>query len=483
MIDESEIIELRMLELLESESKWWTIEEIAMILDLSKATIQKYLGNLRARIEVLPKTEIMIETSTSKGIYLHRTPSYNVQFLYTQILKDLLIFSIFDKFLYDEHISIIKVSSENFISVASVRRKYKVYNKYFENLDLSIKKDTFTGDERQIRWFFAEFYWQIFKGTEWPFRLIPLPFVNSVIETFQSFFNIELIPEVKEEMKYWTTINGLRHLKGYRVPEDSEIKKYTLNNPLFLPFIEIMKDNFPNEAKNKDENGPGEMQYFFLLLSALPIMEKNNEYSQLMRQAHEKGKTMMYKMTEEWISLYQEIFGSLESKGTQQQVKDILLRIHSFSYLFRMGGTIFFKKNYVNELIKYHPKFFEKMEMMLKVLDGKYFKITENRDYLMENYALLATEYLDINQFERTVRISLSFSKGMLYEAVVKENLLSHFRNKYKMEFVNYVEPKEILITDLPHVVENEECTLVCAQTQLTLRDYENIEHAILEYI
>lgn len=483
MIDESEIIELRMLELLESEAKWWTIEEIAMQLNLSKATIQKYLGNLKSRIELLSKAEIMIETSTSKGIFLHRLPSYNVQFLYTQILKELLIFSVFNSFLYDEHVSIIKISSENFISVASVRRKYKIYNTYFENLNLVIKKDVFTGDERQIRWFFSEFYWQIFKGTEWPFRLIPLPFVNSVIETIESFFNIELIPEVKEEMKYWTTINGLRHLKGYRVPEDAEISKYTLNNPLFIPFIEIMKNIFPNEAKNKDERGPGEMQYFFLLLSALPIMEKNTEYTQLMYQAHQTGNTQMYQMTKDWLSLYEEIFGPIDSQENYYQIETKLLRIHSFSYLYRMGGAIFFKKNYVNELINYHPRFFEKMEVILTILDEKYTNITENRDYLMENYALLATESLEISQFERTVRIALSFSKGVLYESVVEEKLHSYFNNRYKLEFVNYLEPKEILITDLPQVIEKEKCTLVCAQTQLSQRDYENIEHAILNYI
>lgn len=483
MIDESEIIELRMLELLESESRWWTIEEIASLLDLSKATIQKYLGYLKARIETFPKEHIMIETSTSKGIYLHRLPSFNVQLLYTQILKELLVFSVFSSFLYSEHVSIVKVSSENFISVASLRRKYKVYNTYFETLDLAIKKDIFSGDERQIRWFFSEFYWQIFRGTEWPFRLIPQPFVNGVIHTIQNFFGVELIPEVKEEMAYWITINGLRHIKGYRVPEDEEIKKYTLNNPLFAPFMEIMKDIFPNEAKNRDERGPGEMQYLFLLLSALPVMERSVEYSQLIHQAHLKGNTVMYQMTREWLELYQEIFGTISSRDTYYKVENKLLRIHSFSYLYRMGAPLFFKNNYVEEIVAYHPRFFAKMALIHETLNEKYPSITKNKAYLMENYALLAIEDLAINQFEKTVRVALSFSKGILYEAVVREKLLSYFSGKYKLEFVDHLEPKEILITDLPHVLGEVNCALVSAQTRLTARDYENIEQTILNYI
>lgn len=483
MIDEPEMIELRILELLESEAKWWTIEELSNNLNFSKATIQKYLGKLKTRIELLPETEVMLETSTSKGIFLHRLASYNVQFLYTDILKELIFFSIFNEFLYNEYVSIVKISSENFISVASVRRKYKAYNFYFQKLNLSIKKDTFTGDERQIRWFFSECYWQIFKGTEWPFRIIPETFIDNIMETIQKFFDLELIPEVKEEVKYWATIQSIRHLKGYRVPEDNEIKKYALNNPLFFSFIEIMTEIFPNEAKNKDPQGPGEMQYLFLLLSSLPVMEKNKNYSQLIYQAHKKGNTLMYRMTQAWLSLYEKIFGKIESKETFFQVENKLLRIHSFSYLYRMGEEFFFHKSYVKELITYHPKFFEQIETILKTLDKEYGMITENRTYLMENYALLATESLDINQFERTVRISLSFSKGILYEQVVQENISSHFNGKYKLEFVNYLEAKEILVTDLPHIVNQSECDLICAQIKLTERDYENIEHAILRYI
>jgi hypothetical protein len=225
------------------------------------------------------------------------------------------------------------------------------------------------------------------------------------------------------------------------------------------------------------------MQYLFLLLSALPVMERSAEYSQLIYQSHLKGNTVMYQMTREWMELYQEIFGTISTRDTYYKVENKLLRIHSFSYLYRMGAPLFFKKNYVEEIIAYHPRFFEKMDLIHEVLTEKYPSITKNKAYLMENYALLAIEDLAINQFEKTVRIALSFSKGVLYEAVVREKLLSYFSEKYKLEFVDHLEPKEILITDLPHVLGEVNCALVSAQTQLTARDYENIEQTILDYI
>lgn len=483
MIDDYEIVELRILEILESESRWWTIEEIAASLDLSKATIQKYLGILKSRLEGFSSDQISIDTSTSKGVFLHRAPSFNIHFIYSKILKELLSFTIFDSFLYNEYVSIVKISSENFVSIASIRRKYRVFNTYFKELNLSIKKDKFTGDERQIRWFFSELYWQIFRGTVWPFQLIPEQFVRTMLNRIENFFNMELIPEAKEEMMYWITVNGIRHIKGHRVLEDDEIKKYALNNPLYPSFIGVLSDIFPNEAKNKDAKGAGEMQYLFLLLSALPILEKNEELSQLIHQAHKKGKTLMYQMTQDWIELYEVMFGKIYKDEDRYNIENKLLRIHSFSYLYTMGENMFFKKSYVQEIIEYHPRFFQKMELILESLNEKYEKISENRAYLMEHYALLATEELAINQFERSVRLSLNFSKGTIYESVVRDKLLAYFSGKYKLDFVNYTEPKEILITDLPHILKGEKCSVVSAHSQLTLRDYENIEQTILKYI
>lgn len=483
IIDDTEIIELRILELLESDARWWTTEEIASHLRLSKATIQKYLNNLKNRIATFSNNEVNIETSTSKGILFQRQLSFNVHILYTQILKELLIYSIFNSFLYAEHISIVKFSTENYVSLASVRRKYQSLNASFNGLDLSIKKDTFSGDEKQVRWFFSEFYWQVFKGTEWPFRLIPKEFMEDVFEKILNFFQVELIPEVKEEMLYWVTINSLRHIKGYVVREDPEIQKYVLHNPLFSPFIEILKQIFPNEAKNNNPSAPGEMQYLFILLSALPALEKNESYSQLIHAAHKKGQTIMYKMTQEWLQIYEKKFGPIENEEESYKIENKLLRIHSFCYLYKMGDGILLRENYVNEVIKYHPHFFERISQIYDNLSEKYTQIAENKIYVIENYILLAMEHSSISQFEKSVRLSLNLSKGMVYEAVVQDKLLSYFYGKYKLTFVKNSEPKDVLITDLPNMIENIDCTIVSAQLKLTARDFHNIEEAILGYI
>lgn len=483
MIDEYDILELRLIQILDSKVKWWTIEEFANQLQVSKTTIQKYLKSIKIRIRDLDYKGLSIETSTSKGIYFHRPAAFNVQFLYTQILKEHLTLSILNSFLYSDHLTSIKLASDNFVSVASIRRKYKSINIYFENLRIAIKKDRLVGDERQIRWFYSELYWQVYRGVEWPFAFIPRDFVDGMIDTIEEFFKVDIVPEVREEMVYWIAINGLRHIKGYRVSEDEEIHNYAINNPLFPRFIEILRYIFPNEAKNNDPKGRGEMQYLFLLLSALPVLEKHEDYSRLIFEAHEKGNTLMYKMSQEWLELYEKFFGKICDETLRHIILNKLLRIHSYSYLYTMGESLVRNESYLSEVITYHPRFFKKMDAILRALAKKYPDITENREYLMENYTLLAIENLSINQFEHEIQIALSFSKGILYESVIQEKLLARFTGKYRLNFVHYSEPKEILITDLPYILENESFDLVSAETKLTERDYYNIEETILKYI
>lgn len=479
MIESTDINELKILQKIDSEDRWWKSEEIAEDLQLSKATVQKYLSALKMRIEAFPEEKVSLQISTSRGIYFSRSADFNLQFIYTDILKELLIFSILDAFIYNEAMPITQVSADNYVSVASIRRKYKTLNNYFDGLDILIKKDTLVGDERQIRWFFSELYWQVFRGVEWPFALIPRDYVENMVETIQNFFGFEIIPEVKEQMMYWIAVNALRHSKGYRVPEDIEIKKFALNHPLFEKFNTILKQIFPSKAKVHDKNIQGELQYLFLLVCALPVLEKNEEFSELVYQSHKNAQTAIYRATQLWLRLYEENFEQISSSHQYHRIEKKLVRIHSFSYLYKMGAAIYPIDNYVNEIFDDHPVFSKKMEQLFTTLQANYPEVVKSKDYLMENYALLSMDELNIDKFEQSITIALSFSEGLIYERVVRERILTHFAGKYKLEFVPYNQVKDLLITDLPQQNTKERHSVISVRARLTERDYHNIEEEI----
>lgn len=86
---------------------------------------------------------------------------------------------------------------------------------------------------------------------------------------------------------------------------------------------------------------------------------------------------------------------------------------------------------------------------------------------------------MNVNKFERTIRIHLSFAKGNLYERIAQENIISRFGKKYNLHFTQSEQEKDLFITDLsPSFIEIPNMSL-SVMSRLTERDYHNIEIAI----
>lgn len=152
MITNYDIVEIYILKLLDQDERWWTIEEIA------KVTAQKYISLTKTRLLAFSEDDVCLEVLTSKGIRLHRKPSFNTHVVYSDILKKQLAFSLIDSTLKYGNLSTVKVALDNFTSVASVHRKYITLNTTLKRVNLSIINNTIVGNEEEIRWFYSEYY-------------------------------------------------------------------------------------------------------------------------------------------------------------------------------------------------------------------------------------------------------------------------------------------------------------------------------------
>lgn len=481
MIKNYDMLEVYILQLLDKNERWWTIDEIANKLQLAKVTAQKYVSLIKTRLLAFHKDEVWLEVVTSKGIRLHRQFSFNIHVLYSDILKNQLAFSLIDSTLKFGSMSPVKIALDNFTSVASVHRKYLALNKTLQRVNLSLKSNMIVGKEEEIRWFYSEHYWQIFKGTEWPFPSISKAQTCQLVERIEQSLQISIVPEVKEKIIYWIAINLIRYAKGYRVTEDVEIKKYTSQNPYFSLFLKRLNEYYPNHTKIPHRQKLEEAELLFFVFSSISAVEKNKAFMDNIFLSHQESNTLMYKMTQDWLSLYEEYF--YDTDFHHHHVQNKLLHIHSFSYLYTIDETLLLKTNYSKELIQNYPSFFKRMEKIYDVLSNHYPSIAKNKHYLMENYTLLAIEHLTLDKFEPVIRIALSFSEGHLYELVGQKRLSEYFSGKYKIEYVEHLKAKDILITDLPQLVINPLYSVVSVNLQLRHRDFNNIEQVILRHL
>lgn len=478
MIDKNELIELRILKLLESNDRWWTIEELSRHLALSKATIQKYTTLLKQRIDPLAPEALAIHKSPSKGILLERSAAFNLQTLYTLILTDLMEVAIVDTFFKRKTTPLIQMAMDNFSSVASVRRKYNSFNQRFQkyNLEITILKDALVGNELHIRWFYTKFYWNVFKGTQWPFPNFSRDILEKKIQDIETAFNLHFLSEVKEELFYWMVVNWTRYRLGHRVAFDKELESYSLAHASFPQFLNVLTQTFPEDARKSQTPDESELYFLFFLISALPLLEKNETFNKKSSSAHQHANTSVYQATLLCLQLFEKNFGSPASIQDQNQLRYGLLRIHSYSYLFKIKTPFLFegygeKENY--------PKFKKTIDHIYEQLHQDFPSIIKNKAYLMEQYAYLFLPYVNVNKFERTIRIRLCFSKGSLYERTAQENICFRFGKKYNLHFTQSEQEKDLFITDLSHVYGEIPCTSLSVMSRLTARDYHNIETAI----
>lgn len=486
MIDKYEVIELKIFQLIDSQEKWWTIDEISKKILLSKGSIQKYVDLLKIRTNAFSKEIIYLEKSPSKGIFLHRSPTFDPQIIYIQIFKEQLSFSIFNSFFTHKGVPVLQMAMDNFSSVASIRRKYQILNQRFNhyNLHLSITKDHIEGSERQLRWFYSKFYWNVFKGREWPFPALPKNIAERMLEGLQNFFHTEFLPEVKVETLYWIAVNWTRYSKGHKVLSDIEIKNYCLNNELYYKFLKFStQDSYKKYFKNeKSGNDNDEVQYFFFLISALPLLEKNIDFCNQNYSAHQHANTLIYRVTKEWIHLFKGTFGYSLSNKERNNLERVLIRVHSYSYLFIVKPHLMLE-NYEQKDTKYYPKFQKTLELFFEQLQVKYPYITENKTYLLEHYTTLILSIINLNKFEKTIRICLSFSKGVLYELIAKERIMSRFGMKYNIHFVPNDVDSELLLTDLPHFISRKSKHSLTVTSKLTERDFNHIQSILLTFL
>lgn len=479
LFDDSEIIEIKILQILDTEEKWWQSLEIAKLLNQSKSTTQKYLKLLKEKISTFDKELVDIEISSSRGIFFTRAPSFNLQFLYTEILKELLLYSVVESFIYDGALSITQFSMVHYVSVTSIRRKYTIIQDYLEKLELTIKKDQLIGEEKQIRWFLTHFFWEVYQSSEWPFSTISKNELTTIVRDIEDKFSLQLIPEMREQLLYWLAVNIIRTNKGYKLPIDEEIDLYLKDHPVFFEFRGVIRAKFYNPIRSEKEflGNVGEVQHLFFLCTIFPVLEGEETLSTINYQMHKNKQTQMYAATQRWITMYEELFDSIDGDLKKNQIEKKLLRIHSYSYLYKMGDDLFHTHDYIDDLFVKYPNYSKKMNQLYQQIQPSNELVLKNQQYLMKAYMLLCYEEFEMINYEKNILICLSIGDGSTYEGIMKNELKTKFQDNYNLKFISQKESADIWITNLPITNPDDSKYQVSVNNYFTKRDYKYIEN------
>lgn len=212
---------LSLIYILRSEDRLFSFGELAEKLQNSRNTIVKTLEALQSDLEdAFPEEYSMLEISLEgKEVHFVESSRFSLQTLTTYYLKlNPFFIAMIDIFTMD-FTSMRSFAEENYISVAYAYNRFGELNPIIEEFKLVLdftEEFKLVGKERQIRYFYASFFWNAYFGTEWPFDF-PKTELDYLIEIIEELQDRPLPISDREYYYVWLGTIVSRLQKGYTI--------------------------------------------------------------------------------------------------------------------------------------------------------------------------------------------------------------------------------------------------------------------------
>ena len=216
--------QLELLELLFEHKRWFHRSELAELLNCTERAVKDDLSHVKSAFPDL------IFHSSTNGIRIINTDDSDIEMVYHHFFKHSTHFSILEFIFFNEGCQAESICKEFYISSSSLYRIISQINKVIKKqfqFEISLTPVQIIGNERDIRYFFAQYFSEKYYFLEWPFE-------NFSVEPL-----CKLLALVYKETAFPVNFATQRMLKLLLVTNLYRIK--------FSHFLEVEKNSFNNE--------------------------------------------------------------------------------------------------------------------------------------------------------------------------------------------------------------------------------------------
>ena len=181
LLSHKEQRQLKILEYLFENQEWIHIDTLADILDLNGRIIKSDIKEMREQLSCF---DIL---SSTAGIRLTNEHNFGIERIYRHVLQESVNFQVLRAFfLLEEPFTFEHLVQTLDISLPSLRKKVAEINNILQSkykFKLKVTPISIIGDERDIRFFFAQYFHEAYGFFKWPFHLS-----SEDVEEFVTFF-------------------------------------------------------------------------------------------------------------------------------------------------------------------------------------------------------------------------------------------------------------------------------------------------------
>ena len=216
--------QLELLELLFENKRWFHISELAELLHCTERSVKDDLSQVRSSFP-----DLLFHSSTN-GIRIINTDDSDIEMVYHHFFKHSTHFSILEFIFFNEGCDTDSFCKEFYISSSALYRIISHINKIIKKqyrFEISLNPVRITGNEIDIRNFFAQYFSEKYYFLEWPF------------EDFSQEPLSQLLEFVYKATSFPMNLSTHRMLKLLLVTNLYRIK--------FAHFMEVERDSFNNQ--------------------------------------------------------------------------------------------------------------------------------------------------------------------------------------------------------------------------------------------
>lgn len=247
LLNASDQRRLKFAEILSNANEWITLKELTQQLECSIRILKDDVTHFRKKF-----SDFEIQTS-NQGVQLIYHQNKGIKNLYQQVLSESSTYQLLEALFIFEGKSIPKLSELLFMSSSTLYRLIRQINTKISKYGIEISKNPYyiTGNEKNIRYFFYEYFYEKYSFTSWPFETVN----EKALDKFLNF-HIELT-QLKNDFAYYSKFKIISVVNLIRYKN----KHYVDTKGLKLDYVDSIPDLSPYAVLFQEFERTFDIQY------------------------------------------------------------------------------------------------------------------------------------------------------------------------------------------------------------------------------
>ncbi|MFK4566883.1 helix-turn-helix domain-containing protein [Enterococcus sp. UD-01] len=208
-----------LLNILNGTNGWFTSDYLAETINCSRKTVMLDCQYIEDRWE----EHLSIETSRKNGIRLITSPHRSIHEIYVEIIQESNAFALLESVFFQPKEPAVYWEEKLFLSNSSLYRLSNLISSALKDRNIEMNRSPYYiygNDERQIRYFFAFYFLEVYGIREWPFQ-VDKEKVFTLTNKINQDFNLQLNDSQMMQLAYLIIITMRRERQGFFIQPTS----------------------------------------------------------------------------------------------------------------------------------------------------------------------------------------------------------------------------------------------------------------------